>query len=192
MTSRQQIHNIAASIILAEPMRQIRDEVMVGIRGYLRPSEEDSRLFVLIEKKMRESIEVVLASTFLPKEGQDDLVSAFIKEYKEQDLCAAEFLAGREVPAGLTVEEAFNLYIRVMETIEKDRFIVLKEGKEEPVTAQLKKFLATGIVFETDDEVPDIPQEMTVMAESEEGVADAISDETGWLVKSIGEIREIR
>ena len=54
----------------------------------------------------------------------------------------------------------------------------------------MKKFSATGIKYDTDGEQVELPTSMVVYAEDEDRVADAISDETGFLVSSIGEIKE--
>lgn len=51
-------------------------------------------------------------------------------------------------------------------------------------------FKASGIVFDTDGQTVDLPNEMTVQCDDIEDVADAISEETGWLVESIEEIIE--
>lgn len=55
----------------------------------------------------------------------------------------------------------------------------------------MKLFKATGIVYDTDGEQVTLPTTMTVECEGIEEVADAISDETGWLVETIGEIQEL-
>lgn len=54
----------------------------------------------------------------------------------------------------------------------------------------MKKFSATGINYDTDGEQVELPTSMVVYAEDEDRVADVISDETGFLVSSIGEIKE--
>ena len=55
----------------------------------------------------------------------------------------------------------------------------------------MKKFKATGIKYDTDGETVSLPEEMVVWCDSEDEVADAISDETGWLIESIKEIVEL-
>ena len=55
----------------------------------------------------------------------------------------------------------------------------------------MKRFQARGIVYETDGCKVNLPETLTVDCEDEEGVADAISEATGWLVASIGEIIEL-
>ncbi len=47
------------------------------------------------------------------------------------------------------------------------------------------RFLATNILWDTDGEEVDLPQEWTVEADDIEGVADALSDEFGWCVFSV-------
>jgi len=52
-----------------------------------------------------------------------------------------------------------------------------------------KTYKATGIIYDTDGvAVNDLPDTLTVTAENGDGVADAISDCTGWCVKSIDTI----
>ncbi|MCW0410893.1 hypothetical protein NG831_12440 [Xanthomonas sacchari] len=46
----------------------------------------------------------------------------------------------------------------------------------------MKAFHVRGIVWETDGKRPALPAEATVECESEEGIADALSDAYGWLV----------
>lgn len=57
------------------------------------------------------------------------------------------------------------------------------------------KYDVTGIEYDFDGlepaEIPSLPTCLVVECESENDVADAVSDETGWLVKSIGSITEI-
>lgn len=49
-----------------------------------------------------------------------------------------------------------------------------------------RTYKATGIVYDTDGiAVTNLPDALTVTAESEDGVADAISERTGWCVKAI-------
>ena len=48
------------------------------------------------------------------------------KYYKESEVCMAEFLA-QEFPKGLTYEEAFEVYILCMKTVEGDKFYAIKE-----------------------------------------------------------------
>ena len=46
------------------------------------------------------------------------------------------------------------------------------------------KYKVTNIVYNTDGLKVDLPTEMVVECESEDRIADAISDKTGWLVES--------
>ncbi len=48
----------------------------------------------------------------------------------------------------------------------------------------MKAFHVRGIVWETDGKRPVLPTEATVQCESEEGIADALSDAYGWLVRN--------
>lgn len=55
-----------------------------------------------------------------------------------------------------------------------------------------RTYKATGIVYDTDGiAVTNLPDALTVTAENEDGVADAISDRTGWCVKAIKAIKLI-
>lgn len=53
-------------------------------------------------------------------------------------------------------------------------------------------FHVLGIVWETDGKRPSLPTEATVECESEEGIAEALSDRYGWLVSEIAAVEEIR
>lgn len=46
------------------------------------------------------------------------------------------------------------------------------------------KYKVTNIVYDTDGVKVELPTEMVVECDSQEGIADAISDKTGWLVES--------
>ena len=70
----------------------------------------------------------VTGSTNQPKTNAGDLFDNLRDEYEtESDVCAAEFLAGKTVPEGVTFEEAFQAYIAMMKTIEGDRFVQIRE-----------------------------------------------------------------
>lgn len=45
----------------------------------------------------------------------------------DNDLCCAEFLATEKVPEGMSFEQAFQLYISMMKTVEGDRFLQIRE-----------------------------------------------------------------
>ena len=49
-----------ASIVLAEPMRRLKNEFMIGIRGYLRSTPEDDEVIRKAERAAREAIEKVI------------------------------------------------------------------------------------------------------------------------------------
>ena len=55
----------------------------------------------------------------------------------------------------------------------------------------MSKFIAIGIQYETDGYDVKLPSTLTVECADESEVADAISDMTGWLVESIGDITEL-
>ena len=56
----------------------------------------------------------------------------------------------------------------------------------------MKKFHVTGIRYETDGVKVELPSEMDVIAEDEDMVVDIISGRTGWLIKSVEHIAEIK
>ena len=59
-----------------------------------------------------------------------DLTKQLLETYKnDSDVCAAEFLAARTVPPGVTFEQAFQAYIAVMKTVEDDRFVQIRENE---------------------------------------------------------------
>ncbi|KRB10344.1 hypothetical protein ASD86_25210 [Lysobacter sp. Root690] len=53
---------------------------------------------------------------------------------------------------------------------------------EEPPRAAEKSFFVSEIVWDTDDETPDLPHETVVRCDSSDDIADALSDAHGWLV----------
>ena len=55
----------------------------------------------------------------------------------------------------------------------------------------MSKFWVIGIEFETDGEVVDLPESLEVECDDIEDAIDAVSDETGWLVKSVKNIIEL-
>ncbi|WP_394687198.1 hypothetical protein [uncultured Xanthomonas sp.] len=54
----------------------------------------------------------------------------------------------------------------------------------------MKAFHVRGIVWETDGKRPALPDEARVECESEEGIADALSDAYGWLVSGFLVVEE--
>lgn len=58
------------------------------------------------------------------KQGNE--ISILVKKYMEQDNCCFDFLANEKVPSGLTYEEAFEIYIGMMQMVEADRFIHIR------------------------------------------------------------------
>jgi hypothetical protein len=55
----------------------------------------------------------------------------------------------------------------------------------------MRKFWAVGIEYDTDGEIVDLPENLEVECDDIEEVIDKISDETGWLVKSVKNIIEL-
>ena len=60
----------------------------------------------------------------------------------------------------------------------------------------MKKFWVVGIEYDTDGEIVDLPENLEVECDDEVGafddeVIDAVSDMTGWLVKSVRDIIEL-
>ncbi|WIX07558.1 hypothetical protein [Xanthomonas oryzae] len=54
----------------------------------------------------------------------------------------------------------------------------------------MKAFHVRGIVWQTDGKRPALPGEATVECESEEHIADALSDAYGWLVSTFVVVEE--
>ena len=48
-------------------------------------------------------------------------------EFSNSDVCMGELLADIEVPAGMTFEDAFLLYVKIMNNVEQDRFFRIAE-----------------------------------------------------------------
>ena len=48
----------------------------------------------------------------------------------------------------------------------------------------MPKFHATDIVWDTDDEKVDLPDDVIIEAEDEDAVVDALSDEYGWRIQN--------
>ena len=55
----------------------------------------------------------------------------------------------------------------------------------------MKKFWVVGIEYDTDGENIDLPDTMDVECDDIEEAIDKVSDETGWLVKSVKNIIEL-
>ena len=54
-----------------------------------------------------------------------NMTKELIKDYIENsEVCMAEYLASKEVPQGITFEDAFNTYINCMKQVEGDKFFV--------------------------------------------------------------------
>lgn len=65
---QKRIHNVVASIVLSSAMRQLKNEFMVCIRGYLNANKKDTDLLIRAEHAARKSMEAVLMerdSTFV-------------------------------------------------------------------------------------------------------------------------------
>ena len=60
---------------------------------------------------------------------KEKLVNDIIDIYADNDLCMAEILAGETVPACVTYEEAFEVYIEAMKRVNGDEFYTIKEGE---------------------------------------------------------------
>jgi len=48
----------------------------------------------------------------------------------ESEVCMAELLADTPVPEGLTIEQAFELYVALMKWSDGDEFYTIKEGEK--------------------------------------------------------------
>lgn len=59
----------------------------------------------------------------------------------------------------------------------------------------MRKFEVTGINYDFDglepEEIPALPTSLVIECDDEDGVVNAISDETGWLVNCVGSIEEL-
>lgn len=49
--------------------------------------------------------------------------------YLNNGVCMAEYLASERVNPNLTYEDAFEVYVHMMKTIEGDEFYTIKEGE---------------------------------------------------------------
>ena len=61
----------------------------------------------------------------LSRQGKE--LATLIGKYMNQDNCCFDFLAYEKVPAGMTFEEAFEVYVGMMQTVEADRFIHIRD-----------------------------------------------------------------
>lgn len=61
------------------------------------------------------------------KETADRLIKKYADE---SQVCMAEFLASEPVPAGMSFEKAFNVYVECMKQVEGDSFFTMKENKK--------------------------------------------------------------
>ena len=78
--------------------------------------------------------EVTDVDCHLIKEDSNDssksISEKLIEEYNNDcDECISEFLASKEVPQGISFEEAFKTYIECMNKIESEEFFCVKEGE---------------------------------------------------------------
>ncbi|WDL65482.1 hypothetical protein JH269_12730 [Xanthomonas campestris pv. campestris] len=55
----------------------------------------------------------------------------------------------------------------------------------------MNTFHVNGIIWETDGKRPVLPTETTVECESEEDIADVLSDRYGWLVTEIAAVETL-
>ena len=55
----------------------------------------------------------------------------------------------------------------------------------------MKKFWVVGIEYETDGEEINLPDSLEVECEDFDDAVDKVSDETGWLVRSVENIIEL-
>jgi hypothetical protein len=59
------------------------------------------------------------------KQGKE--LSILMNKYMNQGNCCFDFLGYEKVPAGLTFEEAFEIYVGMMQMVEADRFIHIRD-----------------------------------------------------------------
>lgn len=50
--------------------------------------------------------------------------------YNESEVCMGEFLAWKKVPHDMTYEEAFRMYMNMMNVVEGDHFYQVADGQE--------------------------------------------------------------
>ena len=59
-----------------------------------------------------------------------EMVNTLLAEYRDSEVCMAEFLASKFV-RNYSFEEAFEIYVECMKVVEGDKFFVEKEGNLE-------------------------------------------------------------
>lgn len=57
-------------------------------------------------------------------------IRTLLEKYKKQNNCCFDFLGYEKVPAGMTFEEAFETYIGMMQMVEGDRFIHIRDNDD--------------------------------------------------------------
>ena len=97
-----------------------------------------------------------------------------------------------EKPTGtIVLEDVWDMEDETPGDILNSMCDVIAEYEKEFVSEPVKVFRVTGIHYETDGNDVALPSALTVACASEDDVADAVSDRTGWLVKSIDGIEEV-
>lgn len=101
MNKQKKIHNIVASAVLASGFRHIEKEFLTSIRGYLRPSPEDEKLFYDMQAAGRRAMEKILLEDsksydpieeartslqqwitgFVPEEGKQLRILGYAEQY---------------------------------------------------------------------------------------------------------------
>ena len=66
----------------------------------------------------------------MSEQEREQMVTKLVDTYlNDSEVCMAETLASEIVPAGITYEEAFFIYIKAMNRVEGDKFYAIKEGE---------------------------------------------------------------
>lgn len=94
---------------------------------FVRLQELPKSVIGLVNIEMNNLVEITEASKPRLSSNQGKAISALLKKYMEQDNCCFDFLANEKVPADMTFEEAFEVYVGMMQTIEDDRFLHIRD-----------------------------------------------------------------
>ncbi len=66
----------------------------------------------------------------MAKNLKEQRVAELLSTYEDSEVCMAETLASEVVPAGVSYEEAFEIYIEAMKRVEGDTFYAIKDGEK--------------------------------------------------------------
>ena len=92
------------------------------IDRYFKPCDENAGT--------KEDDDMPLIADGLPVVNEESIAEHLLDDYQmNSEVCLAEYLANVPVAPGMTYEQAFNTYIRLMKRVEGDRFYTVKEGE---------------------------------------------------------------